>query len=55
MAIADAKIKGNAVIVSSSKIKQPRHVRYAFNKTFNWVNLFNKDQLPALMFTTSPK
>jgi sialate O-acetylesterase len=52
---ADAKIKGNTVIVSNSKIKQPHHVRYAFNKTFNWANLFNKDKLPALMFTTSPK
>jgi sialate O-acetylesterase len=52
---ADARIKGNAVIVSSSKIKTPRHVRYAFYKTFNWANLFNKDGLPALMFTTSPR
>jgi sialate O-acetylesterase len=52
---ADARIKGNAVIVSSSKIKAPRHVRYAFHKTFNWANLFNKDGLPALMFTTSPR
>ena len=52
---ADARIKGNAVIVSSSKIKTPRHVRYAFYKTFNWANLFNKDGLLALMFTTSPR
>lgn len=52
---ADAVIKGDTVIVSSNRIAQPRHVRYAFNQTFPWANLFNKDGLPALMFTTSPE
>lgn len=50
---ADARIEGEKVIVSSSKIKNPNYVRYAFNRTFNWANLFNKDGMPALMFTTS--
>jgi len=50
---ADAKIVGPGVIVSSPGVKEPRHVRYAFYKTFNWANLFNKDGLPALMFTTT--
>jgi len=50
---ADARIDGLCVIVNNSKIKEPRHVRYAFYKEFNWANLFNKDGLPALMFTTS--
>jgi sialate O-acetylesterase len=52
---ADAVIKGDTVIVSSNKIAHPRHVRYAFNQTFPWANLFNQDGLPALMFTTSQK
>jgi sialate O-acetylesterase len=51
---ADAVIEDNTVIVRSSKVSQPLHVRYAFNQTFPWANLFNKDGLPALMFTCSP-
>lgn len=50
---AEARIDGARVIVSSGKISAPRHVRYAFNRIFNWANLFNKDGLPALMFTTA--
>ncbi len=52
---ADATIDGSKVLVKSGKIKDPRHVRYAFYSTFNWANLFNKDELPALMFTTAAR
>ncbi|MEJ6779866.1 MAG: sialate O-acetylesterase [Akkermansiaceae bacterium] len=51
---ADATIKDDTVLVSSITIKQPRHVRYAFSQSAPWANLFNKDGLPALIFTTSP-
>ncbi len=48
---AEAQIKNNTVIVSSSRVKQPVHVR------FEWKNavmpiLFNKHNLPASSFTT---
>jgi sialate O-acetylesterase len=49
---ADARIDGDAVLVSHPQIKAPRYVRYAFARTFNWANLFNTDEWPALMFTT---
>ncbi len=52
---ADSVIKGDKVIVSSGKVTRPQHVRYAFNQTFPWANLFNKDGMPALMFTSSSR
>ena len=49
---ADAKIDGGAVVLSSENIAEPVNVQYAFNKRHTYANLFNKDGLPALMFTT---
>jgi sialate O-acetylesterase len=48
---ADAVIDGNTVVVSSSEVPDPKHVRYgwAWNPT---VNLFNKEGLPAIPFRT---
>lgn len=48
---AKAKIKGNTVIVSSSEVKSPVAVRFAFyDKALP--NLFNKEGLPASAFRT---
>jgi sialate O-acetylesterase len=49
---ADAKIDGDAILVSSKEVAKPAGVRYAFARRHNYANLFNKDGLPALMFTT---
>jgi sialate O-acetylesterase len=49
---ADAKIDGDAILVSSKEVAKPVRVRYAFARRHNFANLFNKDGLPALMFTT---
>ena len=49
---ADAKIDGDTVALTSAKVPQPRHVRYAWAQNRAWANLFNKDGLPALVFTT---
>ena len=50
---ADAKIDGNSVIVSSPDVEKPVTVQYAFSRRHSFANLFNKDGLPALMFTTA--
>ncbi len=49
---ADAVIQGNTVVVSSDKVLKPVAVRYAWAAEHPWANLFNKDGLPALSFTT---
>ncbi|MCF2948547.1 sialate O-acetylesterase [Paraglaciecola aquimarina] len=48
---ADAKIRGNKVVVSSPKIARPKAVRYAWADYPN-VNLVNEQQLPAVPFRT---
>ena len=49
---ADAVIEGNTVVVSSDKVLKPVAVRYAWAIEHPWANLFNKDGLPALPFST---
>lgn len=49
---ATAVIDGDAVLVSSPDVPNPVHVQYAFDKNSAFANLYNKDGLPALMFTT---
>lgn len=49
---ADAVIDGDTIVVSSTEVPMPTEVNYAANKDFSYANLFNKDGLPALMFTT---
>lgn len=48
---ADAVIDGDAIIVSSPEVAEPRHVRYgwAWNPL---VNLYNAEGLPAITFRT---
>jgi sialate O-acetylesterase len=48
---AKVKIQGNKLVVSSSKVKQPQAVRYAFTNTSE-ATLFNGDGLPASSFRT---
>lgn len=48
---ADAKIKGEQVIVESEKVKSPGFVRFAWSNTAT-PNLFNSVNLPASCFTT---
>ncbi len=47
----DAKIKGNEVIISNSKVKKPVSIRYAWADNPK-CNLFNKNGLPASPFRT---
>ena len=49
---ADARIDGNTVVLSSPAVKKPTQVRYGWAKDHTWANLFNKDGLPALTFST---
>jgi len=48
---ADAKIQGNAVIVSSPQVSDPVAVRYAWANSPS-ANLYNKEGLPASPFRT---
>jgi sialate O-acetylesterase len=48
---ANAKIVGNTIVVSSTKIKNPVAVRFAFTDTSE-PNLFNTQGLPASAFRT---
>ena len=49
----DARIEGDKVIVSSPEVEKPIGVRYAFTiHRFEYANLFNKDGLPTVTFTT---
>jgi len=49
---ADAKIDGDTVVVWSDKVPAPAQVRYAFAAKRQWANLFNRDSLPATVFST---
>lgn len=49
---AEARIEGEKVRISSSSVKKPRHVRYAW-QPFTRANLVNRDQLPASTFRAS--
>ena len=49
---ADAKIEGDAVVVSSPKVKAPVAVRYAWGSGQQEANLFNNSGLPAPAFRT---
>lgn len=49
---ADARIVGEQVIVSSSKIDRPMYVRYAWADNPEGANLYNKEGLPASPFRT---
>jgi sialate O-acetylesterase len=48
---ADASIEGKTVVLSNANIKEPYFVRYAWDEVAV-PNLFNRDGLPALPFTT---
>lgn len=52
---ADAAIVGDTVVVSSPAITRPTAVRYAWDNSAPWANLFNQDGLPAHAFTTEGK
>ena len=49
---ADARLDGDSVIVSSSNVKAPVAVRYAWGSGQEEANLFNKAGLPAAAFRT---
>ncbi|MEO6527432.1 MAG: sialate O-acetylesterase [Gemmatimonadaceae bacterium] len=49
---ADARIEGNAVVVSSSQVPTPVAVRYAWGNNPNTASLGNRDGLPAVPFRT---
>lgn len=49
---AEARIEKDTVVVSCTEVAEPVHVRYGWGQTHTWANLFNKDGLPALTFTT---
>ena len=52
----DARIEGDKVIVSSPEVEKPIGVRYAYpSQVKESSNLFNKDGLPAVPFTTGEK
>jgi sialate O-acetylesterase len=48
---ADAVIDGKTIVVSSSEVKRPAAVRFAWSNTAE-PNLFNKEGLPASSFRT---
>jgi lysophospholipase L1-like esterase len=49
---ADARIDGNRVVVSSSRVPQPVAVRYAWSDSPKVVGLYNREGLPAAPFRT---
>ena len=50
---ADAKItSADTVSLTAKEVKDPRHIRFAYSSNRTWANLFNKEGLPALAFTT---
>jgi sialate O-acetylesterase len=49
---AEAYIKGDKVVVSSSQIAHPKFVRYAWADNPVGANLYNKEGLPASCFNT---
>ena len=46
---ADARIKGDQIVVSSGKVRNPKYVRYAWADNPD-VNFYNKEGLPASPF-----
>ena len=50
---AVAKIDKEQVVVKSSKVKQPVHLRFGWTDTAT-PNLFNKEGLPASSFSSDP-
>lgn len=48
---ATAVIEGNSIVLSSTMLSNPKHVRYGWQNFFQG-NLFNKDNLPASSFTS---
>ncbi len=52
---ATATITGaDTVTLMSEAVPTPTRVRFAFSQDRTWANLFNKEGLPALAFTTEP-
>ncbi len=49
---ADAKIDGQAVVVTSPNVPKPVAVRYAYSGNPEGANLYNRDGLPAAPFRT---
>ena len=49
---ADAVIDGESIVVTSADVPEPLHVQYALSKQPAYANLYNKDGLPAMTFTT---
>ena len=49
---AKAWLDGNDVIVSASEVKEPVAVRYAWSDNPEDVNLYNKEEFPAVPFRT---
>ena len=49
--LADAKIDGGTVIVSSAQVPNPTAVRYYWDN-LTQANLYNKEGLPAFPFRT---
>jgi sialate O-acetylesterase len=49
---AEAVIDGETIVVSSKEVSKPVHVQYAFSNRPAFANLYNKDGLPALTFTS---
>ena len=49
---AEAKIKGEKVVVKNKNIGKPMYVRYAWADNPSTVNLYNKEGLPASAFRT---
>ncbi len=49
---AQAKIEGNSIIVSNSKVNKPVSVRYGWSNAPIDANLFNQEGLPASPFRT---
>ena len=49
---AKAEIDGNAVLLSHPDVTKPKNARYAFNRDPSFSNLYSKDGLPGLPFTS---
>lgn len=45
-------VAGDTIRLTSREVAEPRHVRFAYAANRTWANLFNKEGLPALAFTT---
>ncbi len=52
---ANAKIEEDYIEVWSNKADNPQAVRYAYKNGANYINLYNKEGLPASPFTTEDK